>query len=79
MRIQWHGEELYVEGDYTKGEKKVMYPNDKAYPGSPSEYDISEIKWQTKKDLIDVTSLLCSDQRIIDEINELCINEIEEK
>lgn len=55
MNGMWIELPFDVEYDYSPGEAKVMYPNDKAYPGSDPELVVCSVK-KGGIELIDVLS-----------------------
>jgi len=73
--IEWNGEVLEVSGEYGEGYKASM--------NSPAEcprFEIDFITWspRTKKSGIMVTNLLCNNDKIMEELENLCIEKIAE-
>ena len=74
-----HDLELEIEGNYTPEEPMVMYYADgSGYPGSPSEFEIQNIKI-TKGNLCDLIDYLNGNTDLWEHLTELVINKIEER
>jgi len=71
--------ELEIEGIYYPEEPMVMYYADgSGYPGSPSEFEIQNIKI-TKGNLCDLIDYLNGNIDLWEHLTELVINKIEER
>jgi hypothetical protein len=72
--------ELEIEGNYTPEEPMIWnLPNgDPGYPGSPSEFDIHDIKI-IKGTLLDLIDNLNGNLDLWDYLTELSIKQIEER
>lgn len=72
--------EISVKGIYTKGERDVFYLSngDPGYPGSPSEFEIQDIKI-IKGNLCDFIDYLDGKKDLWEHLTELVINKIEER
>lgn len=70
---------IEVEGIYYPEEPMVMYYADgSGYPGSPSEFEIQNIKI-TKGNLCDLIDYLNGNTDLWEHLTELVINKIEER
>ena len=70
---------IEVEGIYYPEEPMVMYYADgSGYPGSPSEFEIQNIKI-TKGNLCDLIDYLNGNTDLWEHLTELAINKIEER
>ena len=70
---------IEVEGTYYPEEPMVMYYADgSGYPGSPSEFEIQNIKI-TKGNLCDLIDYLNGNTDLWEHLTELVINKIEER
>ena len=70
---------IEVEGTYYPEEPMVMYYADgSGYPGSPSEFEINDIKI-TKGTLLDLIDNLNGNLDLWDYLTELTIKQIEER
>jgi hypothetical protein len=70
---------LTIEGHYYPEEPMVMYYADgSGYPGSPSEFEINDIKI-TKGTLLDLIDNLNGNLDLWDYLTELTIKQIEER
>lgn len=70
---------IEVEGIYYPEEPMVMYyPDGSGYPGSPSEFEIQDIKI-TKGNLCDLIDYLNGNTDLWEHLTELVINKIEER
>lgn len=70
---------IEVEGTYYPEEPMVMYyPDGSGYPGSPSEFEIQDIKI-TKGNLCDLIDYLNGNTDLWEHLTDLCIKQIEEK
>lgn len=70
---------IEVEGTYYPEEPMVMYCADgSGYPGSPSEFEIQDIKI-TKGNLCDLIDYLNGNTDLWEHLTELAINKIEER
>lgn len=72
--------EIEVEGNYYPEEPMIWnLPNgDPGYPGSPSEFEIQDIKI-TKGNLCDLIDYLNGNTDLWEHLTELVINKIEER
>ncbi len=74
VKINFRGINLVVNGNYTPEEPMIMYYSEgDGYPGAGSEYEILEIYVEDSS--IDIFELFSFSD--IEEIEELCLTEIE--
>jgi len=77
VQLRIDRELIYVTGKYTPEEYGLhTYPNgDPGYPGTPSEFHIEKIEWETVNGTIDITSLIFTLEDL--DLEELICDKIE--
>lgn len=74
--ISYKGVDLIVVGNYTPAEPMVMYYKDlSGYPGASSEFELTDVF--VRDSFISVFNLFSAEN--LSELEELAINEIEER
>lgn len=70
---------LEIKGWYTPPEKEIRYyPDGSGHPGSPSEFEIESIE-SLESDLFDIFEWISSKKDYLEDLQELCIKQIEEQ
>ncbi len=64
---------LEVSGYFEEGEDEIIYPVDNAYPGSGDTFEINHVVL-TKGSLVDVLYWLDGKKNCIQQIEELCLD-----
>jgi hypothetical protein len=64
---------LEVSGYFEEGEDEIIYPVDNAYPGSGDSFEINYVEL-TKGSLVDVLYWLDGKKNCIQQIEELCLD-----
>jgi|TARA_R100001530_G_scaffold135631_2_gene113336 hypothetical protein len=81
VQLKLNDQLLFITGEYEPEEPEVRYyPDGSGYPGTPSEFYINKVEWETVNGTIDITNLinsLTTEDRIYEELENLACKEIE--